>query len=454
MNGGREDRRRGPRRRPDARSVALAVLTRVRESDAYANLVLPAEVDRAGLGPREAAVATELAYGTLRMLGTLDWVVSLHADRSIDEVDPDLLDVLRLGTYQLLYSRIPVHAAVSETVDLVRRKGARGFANAILRRVAEGREEIPWPSPEGDLPTYLRVRYAHPDWIVRLWLSELGRQDTEGLLRADNEPPGVSLRVNTLRTGVDELAGRLRAAGLAVEEARTPDVLRVRGGGAPASWPGWDEGLFAVQDEASVLAAAALRPDDAGMVVDLCAGPGGKTGGLAAEGEGRLVGVELHAHRARLVGETLARLGTRRRTLVVQGDGTRPPIRRGVDAVLVDAPCSGLGVLRRRPEARWRVKATDVERCAELQLDLLRSGFSLLRTGGALVYAVCTVTRAETTGLLERFLGAEADAEPEALPDPLARISDAAGSVQLMPHVHGTDGMFIARVRRIRGGDR
>jgi 16S rRNA (cytosine967-C5)-methyltransferase len=415
----------------------------VRTTDAFANLVLPAEIDRARLSARDAGLATELTYGMLRMQGTLDWIISVYSTRSPDRIEPPVLDALRLGTYQLLYTDIPEHAAVAETVGVV--QGPVGFVNAVLRQIAREKGSIPWPQPGGDLASYIHICHSHPGWIVRLWLDELGPHDTEALCRANNVFPGVGVRVNTSRVSPEDLRTRFRDAGLDVQPGRyAPDALLVRGGGRPQSWPGFGEGHFAVQDEASVLAADAT--DATGTLADLCAGPGGKTARLARDGA-LVVASDVHLERARLVRENIGRLGGL--VVVVQADGRVPPVRRSVDGVLVDAPCSGLGVLRRRPEARWRVRPDDVVRSAELQAELVRAGFELLRPGGTLVYAVCTVTSAETTNVVEGFVDEEPGAElmtvhPE-IPRPHGRRTPY---LQLLPHVHGTDGMFIAQIRR------
>ncbi len=449
--------RRPPRPRPPpaqaarrvegSRLVAARVLDRVRERDAFANLVLPRAVTDARLEPRDAALASELVYGTLRMRAALDWVLSLHADRPLSEVDPPVLDRLRLGAYQLLFTQVPAYAAVSETVELVGAAGAQRFANAILRRVADQKDAIPWPSREGDLEAFLRVRYSHPGWIVRLWLEELGPRDTEQLCAANNIFPGIGLRVNTARTTTADAAARLREAGLEVEEGRwSRDALLVRGGGAPSKWPGWSDGWLSVQDEGSVLTGEAVPAG--GTVVDLCAGPGGKSAHLAVRCE-RLVALELHERRTRLVEETFQRLGRTARTLAVQADGRLPPVRdESVDAVLVDAPCSGLGVLRRRPEARWRIKPAAVDGLARLQEELLVGAWPLLRPGGVLVYAVCTVTRAETLEVVERFLDRVPGAGPQEVLPEVPRHRAGGPYLQMLPHVHGTDGMFIAAFRK------
>jgi 16S rRNA (cytosine967-C5)-methyltransferase len=428
--------------------VAFEVLRAVSERDAYANLVLPDAISRAGLDRRDAAFTTELCYGTLRTLGTLDWVITLHCDRPLDRVDPPVLDRLRLGVYQLLYMSVPAYAAVTETVETVSSPGARGFLNAVLRRISVGKARIPWPTPEGDLVSYLAVVHAHPRWMVEMWLAELGPTRAEAVVLANNEVPGIGIRVNTQRTSTEELADRLRHAGIESEPGRfTTDTLLVRGGGAPASWPGWEEGLFAVQDEASVLVVDTLRPQAGELVVDLCAGPGGKPAHIANRGA-RVAATEPRGHRARMVAETLERLSDSP-PMVVRADGTRPPFRAKADAVLVDAPCSGLGVLRRRPVGRWRVDPRDIDQLANTQLELLGAGYELLGEGGRLVYAVCTISSEETVEVVERFRTQERGAMPvDVLPDIPRVDADPSGALQLYPDAHGTDGMFIAAFQK------
>jgi len=421
----------------------MQVLERVRTRDAFANLLLPAAIRDAGLPPLDAALATELTYGTLRRLGTLDWVISLYARRGLTELEPAVLDALRLGVYQLLYTDVPAYAAVSETVAVVRGQGAQGFVNAILRRLSAAREDLPWPTREGDIGSFLEIVCSHPGWMVREWLDLMGAREAEALCEEDNRPAPVTVRAAAIPAA--ELAERFRAAGLDPRPGRwSAQVLSVRGGGAPTSWPGFDEGWFTVQDEASALVAEAVDAQPGETVVDLCAGPGGKTGHLARTT--RTVAVELHEPRARMVRDTARRLGVPDRHLVcVVGDGRRPPVRTGADAVLIDAPCSGLGVIRRRAEARWRVRPEDVRTLAGVQRDLVHAGLDLLRPGGRLVYSVCTVTRAETVDVLEDVLQTRGDvAVSEVLPA-IPRPAWAPGpALQLVPHDHGTDGMFVA----------
>jgi 16S rRNA (cytosine967-C5)-methyltransferase len=320
--------------------------------------------------------------------------------------------------------------------------------NAILRQIAREKAAIPWPQRGGDPVSYIQIHHAHPAWIVRLWIDELGVDATEALCRANNTFPGIGVRVNTARTSAQDVATRFADAGLHVKPGRfAREALLVGAGGRPQSWPGFAEGLFAVQDESSVLAGDALELSRGQTAADLCAGPGGKTVHIAQSGA-LIAAADVHHERARLVRENVARLGGR--VVVLQADGRTPPVRAGLDGVLIDAPCTGLGVLRRRPEARWRVSPHDVGRSAAIQAELVRAGFGLLRPGGTLVYAVCTVTSAETVGVVESLCDAEPGAELIPVhPDIPRPQGHGVPWLQLLPHVHGTDGMFIAKLRRV-----
>ncbi len=436
---------------PDpARRLALDVLIGVRERDAYANLLLPQLLRERRLAARDRAFATELAYGALRAQGSLDASLDRFIKR---QVDPRVRDALRLGAYQLWRTRVPARAAVSTTVDLVRRVAPRaaGFANAVMRRVAED-PAPPAPALASDPLGHLAIAHAHPRWIVEAFADALGggsgEPDTTELaaaLEADDARPIVHLVARTI-TRADLLA----AAGEgSVEGTWSPRAVHL-GGGDPAEIDAVRSGRAAVQDEGSQLVALALAAAHApgAHVVDLAAGPGGKAALLAAEGL-TVTGLELHESRARLV----ATAGVP----VVVGDGRRAPFRpASVDRVLLDAPCSGLGALRRRPEARWRRTPADIEPLAQLQADLLREALTLVRPGGVVLYATCSPHRRETVGVLADVLRRppvdvrEEDVRP-LLPAGMPELGDGP-SVQLWPHRHGTDAMFISLLRRLGSG--
>ncbi|MEV7888236.1 RsmB/NOP family class I SAM-dependent RNA methyltransferase [Streptomyces sp. NPDC002817] len=471
------DQSRGPRpsgkpyRRPKkdpVRFLAFEALRAVDERDAYANLVLPPLLRKAREkeGPdkfdgRDAALATELVYGTLRRQGTYDAVISACVDRPLREVDPPVLDVLSLGVHQLLGTRIPTHAAVSASVELARvvlGDGRAKFVNAVLRKVAQD-DLDGWiarvaPPYEDDPEENLAVVHSHPRWVVSALWDSLGgpRAGIEELLAADNERPEVTLVARPGRAGTDELL-REEAA---VPGRWSPYAVRLAEGGEPGAIEAVREGRAGVQDEGSQLVALALAnaplegPD--GKWLDGCAGPGGKAAllaALAAERGAVLLASEKLPHRAGLVAKTLA--GNPGPYQVIAADGIKPPWRSGsFDRVLMDVPCTGLGALRRRPEARWRRRPEDLEGFAPLQRGLLKTALDSVRVGGVVGYATCSPHLAETRAVVEDVLKQWPEAE---LIDarPLLPGVPALGEgpdVQLWPHVHGTDAMYLALIRR------
>ncbi|MFC9165897.1 RsmB/NOP family class I SAM-dependent RNA methyltransferase [Streptomyces fungicidicus] len=457
-----------PYRRPKkdpVRILAFEALRAVDERDAYANLVLPPLLRKArengDFEARDAALATELVYGTLRRQGTYDAVVAACVDRPLREVDPPVLDVLSLGAHQLLGTRIPTHAAVSATVELARvvlGDGRAKFVNAVLRKIAQddldGWLERVAPPYDQDPEDHLAVVHSHPRWVVSALWDSLGggRAGIEELLRADNDRPEVTLVARP---------GRATPAELLDEEAAEPGrwspyAVRLTEGGEPGAITAVADGRAGVQDEGSQLVALALAnaPVEGRdrMWLDGCAGPGGKAallGALAAERGALLLASEKQPHRAGLVAKALH--GNPGPYQVIAADGTRPPWRPGsFDRVLVDVPCTGLGALRRRPEARWRRRPEDLDGFAPLQRGLLRTALESVRPGGVVGYATCSPhlaeTRAVVADLLKQFPDADLiDARPllPGVPD-LGEGPD----VQLWPHLHGTDAMYLALIRR------
>ena len=437
--------------RPDAaRLAAYDVLVAVRAEGAYANLLLPRLLQERSLAGRDAAFATELVGGTLRWLGAYDAVIDHVASRP---PDPGVRDALRLGAHQLLGMRVPDHAAVTTTVEVVRsRVGHKpaGFVNALLRRIAE-RDLAGWMA---FLDAPVDVRCSHPAWVVDALSEALGRPaELESLLAADNEAPRVTL---VARPGLVEVAELVAAGATPSSYSRVGAVLA---SGDPSALPAVPEGRAGVQDEGSQLVALALA--EAGLDgrderwLDLCAGPGGKTallGALAATRGARVIAVEKLPHRARLVEQAVRALppGT---VEVRTGDGTRPSWELGgFDRVLVDAPCTGLGALRRRPEARWRRSAADLDTLVPLQQSLLEAAVDSVRPGGLVGYATCSPVLAETLGVVSHTLDRRLDVRLEDASPLFAHVPDSVGplpgTVQLWPHRHGTDAMFLALLRR------
>ena len=508
--------RAGSPRAADPRRIAYDVLKAVRDREAYANLLLPRLLADRQLAGRDAALATELAYGTLRGQGTYDAVLAACSDRPLDKLDPPVLDVLRLGTHQLLNTRVGAHAAVATSVDLAKSViGPRvsGYVNAVLRRVAT-RDLAAWldivaPDPLADRDGYLATRYSHPRWVVAAYRDALGD-------RADRPAPeaGSVAAPAVVETTGGEAVTELEAA-LAAGNARPRVTLATFPGGPPREevmpadadpgrWspyaftlPSGDpgplirSGAAVVQDEGSQLAAIALAraplSPPAGQPggerwLDLCAGPGGKSRLLygltrlagpaepaAHDGAGAefpdglapratLTAAELHPHRAALVSESLTKasqlIAERSPAFeVVVADGTNPPWPEGTfDRVLVDAPCSGLGALRRRPEARWRKSPDDLKELTALQRDLLRSALRSVRPGGVVAYVTCSPVPAETSGVVADVIASTPGTDILDAPGVLSGVPDLGATdprfAQLWPHRHGTDAIFIALLRR------
>ena len=438
-----------------ARRAAADALEAVRERGAYANLLLPRLLAERRVGGRDAEFATELSYGTLRVQGTLDEIIGACLDRPLSTVDPPVLDLLRLGSYQLLYLRTPDYAAVSATVnDAKRRVGPRvgGFVNAVLRRVA-GADLAGWvtklgPSYDTDPVGHLAMRHAHPEWVVAAFRDALAGDlaETAAAVAADNERPAVVLAARPGRIDQAALVSQV-SGGTAGSWSRY--AVRMAGGD-PGRLPAVADGRAQVQDEGSQLVALALAEVPlaarAGEVwLDLCAGPGGKAallGGLAAERGARVLAVERNPRRATMVAGAVCGMPV----LTVAADGLTGVVRPGsVDRVLVDAPCTGLGALRRRPEARWRRQPSDIPELTRLQRGLLTAALAAVRPGGVVGYATCSPHVAETLGVIAevtyRTGARQLDARPY-LPD----MPDLGPGphVQLWPHRHGTDAMFLA----------
>lgn len=441
-----------------ARRIALDVLIAVRESDAYANLLLPVRLERARLSEADAGLATELTYGTLRMSGYYDRVIELAAHRPPSEIDPSILDVLRLASHQLLSMRVAQHAAVDEAVSLARTVGSNsaiGFVNGVLRTITrsspdEWQERVLAAASTED--EKLAARYSHPEWVIRAFRQSLAAENSEdeleALLASDNEPPRVTATA---------LPGESTVADLGDRSSKYSPIGGVLASGDPSRIPAIRAGKARVQDEGSQLAALALsraRPIEAGeQWLDLCAGPGGKAALLAAEaaqGGAILVANELVPARAGLVRNALAVFSPSPEVWEEDGTGIGEQRPGRFDRILLDAPCTGLGALRRRPEARWRKQPRDVADLAALQFALLRSAVDALKPGGILAYVTCSPHLGETRVAVQsalRKLGDQVSTiNTQRVLAGVTRVPlelPAAEHVQLWPHRHGTDAMFI-----------
>jgi 16S rRNA (cytosine967-C5)-methyltransferase len=447
--------RRGVGGRPDARALAHEVLVRVETTEAFADVLLGQRLAGTRLRPADRALATRIVYGTLAWQGRLDHHLAGLVRTPLADLDPPVRAALRLGLYQLLLlDRVPPYAAVASSVSLARSvgRGAAGLVNAVLRRAAAaGTTGLPLPDPAADPIGRLAVEWSHPRWLVERWAREMVSQDLPALLAANNVRGSTALRANPLRVTRDGLLEELSEAGVEAAPSRwaRDGVIVRRGGARLRELPGWREGRLAFQGEPSQLVTALLGLEPGDRVLDACAAPGGKAmhaAGMVA-GRGLVAALDSRRGGARRIVAEAARLGAGTVRAVV-GDARHPPLAGRFDAVLVDAPCSGLGTLGRHPELRWRRRPEDIPRLAALQREILDGVAPLVRPGGVLVYAVCTLTRDENEAVLEWLRSAHpgfalehaATLVPPELVTP-------AGTLRTLPHRHGLDGFFAARLR-------
>ncbi len=461
---GRPRSEAGPRRNgtpTQTRLLAVRVLERVERAGAYADLALHAELRRSHLASNDRALATEFVYGTLRWRGRLDFLLSQVLDRDFDALEPLVATLLRLGAYQIVFTgSVPDSAAVDQTVRCARAVGAEratSLVNAVLRRLARIHDTIPLPDLTEDPLAHLTGVLSLPPWIAERWLTIFGAEEAATLAKASNSVPPLTARVNPLRCSrralIEELGPRL-------PDAR-PCPLAPRGvllghRGHPAHDPAFLEGRFTIQDEASQLVVTYLEPKPGERILDVCAAPGTKTTAIAEEigDAGEVVALDRNARRLRLVGRDARRLGLTNIT-ACEHDAMRPldgfAAEGAFDRILVDAPCSGLGTLRRNPDARWRVRPSDPPRLAEIQTTILRNAAAALRPGGVLVYSTCTLLPEENEMVVESLLSEARDYRllpADAAPEPTRRLIGADGYLRCFPHLHDTDGFFAARLER------
>lgn len=422
-----------------ARAVAFAVIRRVFEHGAYADRALHAEA--ASLTGRDRALAMALAFGTVQRARTLDHLLGRMSSRPLERLEPAVLAALRLGCQQLAFmDGIAEHAAVNESVELAKRssRGGAQLVNAVLRRAArEARAML--AELDDATPERAAIKHSVPDWIARLWWEELGAQQARALLARINEPAESALRVNTLRATVPGVLAGLGVAARAVAEL--PEALVLGEPFDAFSSSAWARGEIMPQSRASMLVSRTLAPVPGQSVLDLCAAPGGKTTHLAALVQNRserFVAVEAHSGRAGALRETCARVGASC-VEVRCADGREPLPGPAFERVLVDPPCSGLGTLQSRPDLRWQAQRAQIDDLAARQGELLRAGARATAVGGELVYSVCTISRAEGEGVVDGFLSNSPEFE-------------LRSRRQTLPHIDGTDGFFIAALRRRPAG--
>lgn len=412
------------------------------------------------LADRDRAFVRELVYGVLRWRGRIDWIIAAYSRIKPQRMERSVLAILRMGVYQLLFmDRVPSHAAVDEAVALARERGASRAApliNGILRGITEGRREVSFPDPVNDPLGHIASYYSHPPWMVHRWLHQWGAQETTSLCQANNQIPPLTLRVNTLKGDRGEVIRRLQDEGVEARLAPfSPMGIIVDTPPPFATWHSFQEGWLQVQDEASQLVPFILAPHPGQRVLDLCAAPGGKTTHLAQlmEDQGEIISVDISPAKLSLLQENCRRLGVSIvKTLAHDATVMLPVAPASFDQVLADVPCTGLGTLRRNPDGKWRVREADITRLQRLQREILAQAATLVKHGGILVYSTCTLTPEENEGVIGPFLSEHEDFSLESaapgLPPDCEGLVEERGFLLTLPHRHGTDGFFAARIRR------
>lgn len=444
------------------REVALKTIYSINEKGAYSNISLNKYLEGYELKELDRAFITELVYGTVKWRLSIDWIIEQFSSVRLKKISPWILNILRLGAYQILYTdRIPESAACNESVKLSKKYGhaaSSRFVNGVLRSIVRNKNEIKYPDKEQDFENYLSIKYSHPLWMVRKWTGRFGKEFAESLLEANNCQPDFTVRVNTLRTSKEALMEELAAAGYEIEKGKYADeALTIRNPSAVVRLEAFKKGLLQVQDESSMLVAKVLDPKPGDYVIDVCSAPGGKATHIAElmKNEGLVSARDIHEHKIKIIGDAAKRLGLNsvKPELFDATELDEGSIKKA-DRVLVDAPCTGLGILRRKPDIKWARNIEDSKEIIELQKKILSTASKYVKPGGYMVYSTCTIESEENEDVVNYFLkeNKEFDAEDISgyFPEELKKATAKDGYVQFFPNVDNIDGFFISKFRRIK----
>lgn len=445
----------------NAREIALKIIVEINEEGAFANIALDRNLAKYPLKDfRDRALVTDLVYGSIKYRKRLDWILDQFAKPKVCKMAPWIRNILRLGLYQIIFlDKVPISAAINESVKLAKKYGHRGtikFVNGVLRNINRNLNKIVYPDFKENPVKYLSVYYSFPNWLVEKWVQNFGVENTQKLCEYFNNPSPLWIRTNTLKISRKALKENLLKENIIVRESeRTPEGLQLIGNININNLESFKQGLFIVQDESSILVGHCLKPRSGQTIIDACSAPGGKTTHLAQlmDNEGRIIALDVHEHRLNLIKENSSRLGVDIIS-TIQGDARKLTeyLQEPVSGVLVDAPCSGLGVLGRRADARWVKTAADIEKLSEIQLEILQEAAKLVKKGGTLVYSTCTITKEENEDVIKEFL----KNNPEFYLDknlssylPYENEEGKEGYIKFLPFIHGIDGFFIARLKRM-----
>lgn len=438
------------------RGHAIKILNRVDRTDAYLDKLLDIELKNSNLSGQDKALLFEIVHGVIRWVGRIDWILNGFYKGQFSKCIPNVKNALRVALYQILFlDKVPDYAAVNEAVEFVKKLQGQKHAdqtNAVLRNIIRSKDNIRYPDPNEDIVGYLSAYYSHPTWMVKRWVARYGKEETEKLLTANNNKPIMSLRVNGLVSNKEELIKLMQSVDLKFSESKIlPEFIRLNNLTNIADWEYFQKGYFTIQDESTGLPVKLLDVKEGMRVLDLCAAPGGKAAFIAdvLKNTGEIIALDRFESRLKILEKNLARLKvTNVKTFAV--DALEYEDDELFDRVLIDAPCSGLGTLTKKPDLKWKKDLGDIRKIVNMQYELLKKGASLLKTGGILVYSTCTIEPEENKEIIFKFLSEHPGFK---LIDAKSLVSDNLvdndGCVQTFPHVHGVDGSFASRIQKL-----
>ena len=436
------------------RGLAVKILNRVDRTDAYLDKLLEIEIKNSELSSKDKALLFEIVHGVIRWLGRIDWVLNGFYKGQFSKCIPNVKNSMRVALYQILFlDRVPDHAAVNESVEFVKKlqgEKSANLTNAVLRNIIRNRKGIRYPNREEDAVGYLSAYYSHPSWMVKRWIARYGEQETEKLLIANNTKPSHTLRVNTIKTTVDELKSLLKSVELSYAEGKfLKEYLQLNVLTNITSWEYFQKGYFSIQDESTGFSCKALDPKPGMKILDLCAAPGGKTAFLAdmMKNQGEIVALDKFESRLELFNRNIERLGITNVRSVAKDALIFS--ENEFDGVIADVPCSGLGTLTKKPDIKWKKDFGDIRKLNNIQLKLFKKAASLVKIGGTVVYSTCTIEPEENIGIVNQFLDKHHNFKLINLGNDFNKdLIDENGCVQTLPSKHKVDGAFVAKLVR------
>jgi len=442
------------------REIALKIIYDINEKGAYSNIAINKYLEGCELREIDKSFITDIVYGSVKFRLTIDWIIEQFSSIKIKKISPWILNILRLGIYQILFSdKVPESAAVNESVNLSKKYGhaaSSRYVNGILRNVARKKNEIKYPDKSTELVKYLSVKYSHPEWMINSWIRQFGEEFTESLLTSNNEIPDFTVRVNTLKISKDDLIKALRDEGIEASNARyVEEALIINNPSSISRLESFKKGFFQVQDESSMIVSKVLNPKPGQLVIDVCSAPGGKSTHIAQlmGDKGTVISRDIHEHKIKLINDAVKRLGLNIiKTELFDALKVDSSYVEKADAVLVDAPCTGLGIIRRKPDIKWARKSEDTEEISVLQKKIISSASRYVKPGGVLVYSTCTIQPEENEDVIRWFLKENNDFYPvdiaPLLPKELAVYACSDGYIKVYPNRDGIDGFFISKLRK------